>query len=146
MAHQSDQDGDTLTALWETAIAAGDQARRQGRLTEAARQYETALQTAEQWSAADERLVTSLWRLGEIHHAQKQHAEGEQLRRRALALQETRLGPNAPQVAELLRSLAYDCSNMRKPLEGVSLMEQAQAIYERAVGPEHEEVAQCPIG
>jgi tetratricopeptide (TPR) repeat protein len=131
----------THAARWQTAITAGELAQRQGRLGAAEQEYRTALQIAEQFGSKDERLVTSLWALGKIRHAQKQHAEGEQLRRRALEIQDARLGPDDPRVAELLSQLAFDCSNMGKPADGVPFMERALSIAERTFGREHEAVA-----
>jgi tetratricopeptide (TPR) repeat protein len=146
MAQKPPATEDTSAARWEIVVATGDQTMRQGRFAEAERAYRAALQMAEQWGPDDERMVTSLWKLGQSLHAQKQHPEGEQLRRRALELQEARLGPDDRQVADLLYGLALDYSNMRKPAEGVPLMERALAITEQVYGSDHEEAAKCLAG
>src|SRR5687768_15568546 len=106
-------------AQWEALNVAGQQALRQGHWDEAVQQYQTALRIAEHSGSMDQQIITSLWELGSAYHAKKEHGEGDQLRRRALALQEERLGPAHPQVADLLCFLAYDCSNMGQPMEGV---------------------------
>jgi tetratricopeptide (TPR) repeat protein len=115
-------------------------------LAAAIHQYQIALQIAEQTPLAPEQLITSLWELGACYHAQKEHPQGQQLRRRALALQEQRLGSDDPQVADLLCGLAFNCSNMGQPRDGVPLLERAAAIYEQALGPAHPKVPECWTG
>jgi len=91
---------------WERMTAAGVQAFAQGDYAEAVRQFQAALPLAEAWRPADERLATSLMHLATVYDAGGQFTDAERLYQRALVLHERRLGPDHPQVAEVLEAQA----------------------------------------
>src|SRR5262249_41131891 len=58
------------------------------------------------WRPADERLGTSLMHLAAVYDAQGQFSDAERLYQRALVLHERQLGPDHPQVADVLEAQA----------------------------------------
>lgn len=91
---------------WDRATTAGLKAYEQGQYAEAARQFQVALAIAETLQPDDPRVPTSLLRLATIYHIQGQYAQAESLYQRALALQEQLLGPDHPQLVEVLEAYA----------------------------------------
>jgi len=89
---------------WERVTAAGMQAFAQGDYTEAARQFQAALPLAEGRRPDDERLATSLIQLAAVYDAQGQYSDAAPLYQRALVLHEQLLGPDHPQVADVLEA------------------------------------------
>src|SRR5574341_318679 len=91
---------------WERVTAAGLQALAQGDYAEAARQFQAALPLAQGQRPDDGRLATSLMHLAAVYEAQEQYPDAVQLYQRALVLQERLLGPDHPQVADVLEAHA----------------------------------------
>ena len=83
-----------MTALGVQAFAQSDYA-------EAARQFQAALPLADVGS-----LATSFMHLATVYDAQGQYAEAALLYRRALVLQEQVVGPDHPQLADVLEASA----------------------------------------
>jgi tetratricopeptide (TPR) repeat protein len=92
---------------WDRATTAGFKAYNQGQYAEAARQFQAALAIAETLQPDDPRLPTSLMHLATVYHIQGQYAQAESLYQRALALQEQLLGPDHPQLVEVLEAYAH---------------------------------------
>ena len=67
--------------------------------------------------------------------------EAEDLHRKALALQESRLGPDHPDVALSLNSIALLMMDRGELEAAAPLLERALAIFERTLGPESAEAA-----
>jgi tetratricopeptide (TPR) repeat protein len=91
---------------WETATNAGVKAFEQGYYAEAAQHFKAALLIAEDWIPDDLRLSTSLMNLAIVYYTQEQYAQAAPLYQRALALQEQLLGPDHPQLVEILQAYA----------------------------------------
>ncbi len=91
---------------WERVTAAGVQAFAQGDYAEAARQFQAALPLVEGQRPGDERLASSLLHLAAVYAAQGQYTDAAPLYQRALVLHEQLLGPDHPQVADVLEAQA----------------------------------------
>ena len=79
--------------------------------------------------------------LGVLLSAKALHAEAEPLKRRALAIDEMRLGPDHPGVATKLNNLARLLHDTNRLAEAEPLMRRALAIDEKSFGPDHPRVA-----
>jgi tetratricopeptide (TPR) repeat protein len=79
--------------------------------------------------------------LGALLYAKALLAETEPLMRRALAINETSLGPDHPVTAALLNNLAQLLQATSRPAEAEPLMRQTLAITEKNVGSDDPEVA-----
>ena len=86
---------------WERVTAMGVQAFAQGDYAEAARQFQAALPLADVGS-----LATSFINLAAVYDAQGQYPEAARLYRRALVLQEQIVGPDHPQLVDVLEAAA----------------------------------------
>src|SRR4030042_4980436 len=87
----------TQGATWETLWEAGKQADARSYWPEAETQYRVALVEAEkQWGEKDIRLCPILQSLAEVCLAQRKYSKAESHYRRAMALEESILGPNHP--------------------------------------------------
>ncbi len=86
---------------WERVTAMGVQAFAQGDYAEAVRQFQAALPLAEVGS-----LAPSFMNLAAVYEAQGQYTDAALLYRRALVLQEQILGPDHPQLIDVLEAHA----------------------------------------
>ena len=86
---------------WEHRTARGAQAFAQGDYAEAARQFQAALPLADVGS-----LAPSCMHLAAVYEAQGQYTEAALLYRRALVLQEQIVGPDHPQLVDVLEAAA----------------------------------------
>ncbi len=86
---------------WERLTAMGVQAVAQGDYAEAVRQFQAALPLADAGS-----LVPSLMNLAAVYEAQGQYTEAAPFYQRALVLQEQILGPDHPQLVDVLEAHA----------------------------------------
>jgi tetratricopeptide (TPR) repeat protein len=86
---------------WERVTALGMQAFAQSDYAEAARQFQAALPLADVGN-----LATSCMNLAAVYDAQGQYTEAALLYRRALVLQEQIVGPDHPQLVEVLEASA----------------------------------------
>ena len=84
---------------WERVTVAGVQAYEQGDYAEAARQFQAALPLADAGS-----LATSFMNLAAVYYAQGQYTDAAPLYQRALVLQEQILGPDHPQLVDVLEA------------------------------------------
>ena len=126
---------------WETQLAAGDKAYRQGNYLEAEKQLVAALKEAEGLGPQDPRLATTLNYLALVYDAQGKYADAEPLYKRSLAILENALGPEHPDVAKSLNNLALLYHHQGKYAKAEPLYMRSLAISERALGPEHPQVA-----
>ncbi len=86
---------------WERVTALGVQAFAQNDYAEAARQFQAALPLADAGS-----LATSFMHLAAVYAAQGQYTEAALLYRRALVVQEQIVGPDHPQLVDVLEASA----------------------------------------
>jgi tetratricopeptide (TPR) repeat protein len=86
---------------WEQRTARGAQAFAQGDYAEAARQFQAALPLADVGS-----LAPSCMHLAAVYEAQGQYPAAALLYRRALVLQEQIVGPDHPQLVDVLEAAA----------------------------------------
>jgi tetratricopeptide (TPR) repeat protein len=86
---------------WERVTALGVQAFAQGDYAEAARQFQAALPLADVGS-----LAISFMHVAAVYDAQGQYPEAALLYRRALVLQEQSVGPDHPQLVDVLEASA----------------------------------------
>ncbi len=126
---------------WETQLAAGDKAYRQGNYLEAEKQLVAALKEAEGLGPQDPRLATTLNYLALVYDAQGKYADAEPLYKRSLAILENALGPEHPDVAKSLNNLALLYHHQGKYAKAEPLYMRSLAISEKALGPEHPQVA-----
>jgi tetratricopeptide (TPR) repeat protein len=84
----------------------------------------------------------SLYTLGLIHEARRQHAASERLLRRALELQEKSLGPSHADLALTLDTLAGSCTAQEKSAEAEQLYKRAIAIESRTAPNENLDLAE----
>jgi tetratricopeptide (TPR) repeat protein len=89
---------------WEQATRDGGWAFQHGHYAEAAQQFQAALVLAETFQLDDARRVASLMNLAAAYQAQGQYPLAEPLYQQALVLQEQLLGPDNPQLLELLEA------------------------------------------
>ena len=78
---------------------------------------------------------------GALYYAQGRYAEAEPLFQRALTIREQALGPDHPDVAWSLNSLAELYRAQGRYAEAEPLFQQALAIREQALGPDHPDIA-----
>ena len=86
---------------WERLTAAGVKAFDQGDYAEAVQQFQAALSLADAGS-----LVPSCMNLAAAYYAQGQYPDAARLYQRALVLQEQILGPDHPQLVDVLEANA----------------------------------------
>jgi Tetratricopeptide repeat len=84
---------------------------------------------------------TGLNNLALLLHNTSRPCEAEPLYRRALAIGETSLGPDHPDVAYRLNNLAGLFRATNRAGEAEPLLRRALAISEKSLGPDHPDVA-----
>ncbi|MDQ2903389.1 MAG: FxSxx-COOH system tetratricopeptide repeat protein [Chloroflexota bacterium] len=89
----------------------------------------------------DQELAQVLRKAGDYLSQRAQYEQAESLFQRALRMQEHLLGPEHPEVARTLSSLALLSSERGKDEQAGALYERTLRIWERTLGPEHPEVA-----
>ena len=122
-------------------MTAGAAAVEEGRLEEAERAFREALNLAGEGAAGELRRATTLNNLGYVLHRRGRLAEAEELYAQALALRQTRLGPEHPEVAQSLANLAEVKRARGRVEDAERLYRRALAIREKALGPEHPALA-----
>ena len=125
---------------WETHIAAGVSAYKQGRYAEAEQWLRDAVKEAEAVKPQDLRLARSLNDLGVVYYAQGKYAEAVPLYERALVIQGKILGREHPDVALTLNNLAALYHAQGKYYKAEPLYERSLAIRENSLGPLHPEL------
>ena len=118
-------------ASWDRATTAGLKAYEQGQYVEASRQFQAALAIAETLPPDDPRVPTSFLRLATVYHIQGQYAQAESLYQRALTLQEQLLGPDHPQLVEVLEAYA-DLQRRMYPVRSLLPWSRANTLAARA--------------
>lgn len=94
--------------------------------------------SASRWrSATSESFLHSVTALGVLRNREKFYGDAERLLKRVLSLQEDKLGPNHPDVAEGLQSLSKVYCNQGRQTEAKAALTRALAIRDITLGPEH---------
>ncbi len=88
-----------------------------------------------------EQLCDQSRNLASFYREQEKEVEVESLYQRALAVLQNSLGPEHPDVANILCELADLYNDQGKGTEAQLLYERAHAILEKALGAEHPDVA-----
>ncbi len=85
----------------------------------------------------DEPTSRLMGELGTLLSAKALHKKAEDLKKRALALDERHYGPNSTQVAVRLNNLAQTLQDTNRLAEAEPLMRRALAIFRASLGEEH---------
>ncbi len=96
----------------------------------------------EQWGMKFTEALRLLDRLGEYLRIRALYPQAELVCKQALTIREHALGPDHPDVAQSLNSLAWVYINQSKYGEAEPLCKRALTIREHALGPDHPDVAQ----
>ncbi len=126
---------------WMAERDAGMEHARNRRYAEAAERFEQALALAEPFGERDARLAASLNDLAEARRLRGDGAGAAPLYRRAVAIWETALGGDHPDVATALNNLAEVYRSDGNPAEAEPLYRRAVTIWEEALGADHPAVA-----
>jgi tetratricopeptide (TPR) repeat protein len=124
---------------WQEQSAAGYQAARQGRLTEAERLLRAAFEEAEAspaWSQPQE-YTELIARLAQVLYDQGRDAEAEPFYQRLLEWSETVYGSEHPLVADPLIGLGNVYHNQGDYARAAPYYERGIALMEKSLGPEH---------
>jgi tetratricopeptide (TPR) repeat protein len=122
---------------WESRMRASDEAYGRGDHGEAERHWNAHLEFEVNMGSN-----RSLDNLAMLYQAQGKFAEAEPLYERSLAMTEKTLGPEHPEVAQILNNLASLYQAWGKHADAEPLHVRALAIVEKALGPEHPDVAE----
>ena len=113
---------------WESNIAAGLKAYRQGRDAKAEKLFLAALGEADGFGPQDPRLATSLNNLATVYHSEGKYAEAEPLYRQSLAIIEKILGPEHRHVATSLENYAALLRKTKRNHKAAKMEARAKAI------------------
>jgi CHAT domain-containing protein/Tfp pilus assembly protein PilF len=117
--------------------------KKQGKLADAARAYESALPEAEKTFGKDNLTTAAvLTQLGQIYYEMGQYAKTEPLYRRGLQITELRLGKDHVNVAAAANDLAAALAALGQYPAAEPLYRRALGIREAKLGKEHIQVAQ----
>jgi tetratricopeptide (TPR) repeat protein len=115
-----------INAVIQEDLRQAQTARFQNRMNEAEHYFQQAAEEAEKLPPGDPRQLDTLEQLAGIYMQEGRPEDAERVRRHALALAEMGGGPDSPQVADALRSLAIGNTFHNLPA--------AQEYAERALG------------
>jgi len=121
---------------WVNYNAAGTRALIQGRLEDAEKLYAAAFREAKSFGPQDLRLAASLNNLGVLYVKQQKFGEAGKAYQGALAIRESALGNDHPQVAQTLANMAYLQQAQGQTKEAERLYMKAVAMTEKALGPD----------
>ena len=126
---------------WERYSELGRQALQSKNYPEAQGMFEAALREAEQISPWDMRVGHSLNDLAATYYAEGAHVEVAELLRRALRVIEVGLGPDHPDVAQVLKNLAAVEYLTNDYGSAETHMVRAVEIWEASLGSNNQSVA-----
>jgi tetratricopeptide (TPR) repeat protein len=131
--------------LWEEYTNEGLAAFRAGQFNRAESYLSRAAEKADELGPVE--MGRSLNNLGELNRRRAQTASGaerraraaeaERLFRRSLAVKETAIGPDSPDVATTLNNLAQLYADQGRVQDAMPLLERSLAIQEKTFDPEH---------
>jgi hypothetical protein len=106
-------------------------------------QANTCAELINQWGFEFSEAARLLNQAGFYLWERGRYTDVEPLFQRALAIRETALGPEHPNLASSLNNLAELYRNQGEYAKAEPLYERALAIWEKALGPEHPNVTTC---
>lgn len=127
----------TLTPALESTRREADQARIQGRYSEAEQLYSTVLCALEGAPHTDETLCEVLHDLALVMYGLGRFSDGEQYLRRALAGRETSLGSGDPTTIDTLARLAEAIGEQGRWIEAGALAHEAVRLGRASLGIGH---------
>ena len=128
-------------AVWEQAVAAGDEALAAHDYDAAEQRYQSALEQAQSFSPADPRKPQVLMRLARLYRAQGDLAKPEDLYRQALTQAEAVFDDQSPDLARYFNEVGRYYHARRKYDLAGDYYRKAFAMRVKAFGKEHAEVA-----
>ena len=126
---------------WERYMTAGAESYEAGEYGAAEVQYGAAVKAAEKAGRAGGDLAISLNNLALVMHRKGDFDEAERLYERSLAVTESALGADHPQVASTLTNIAWVAIDRGDHRQAEELLLRALAIRKAALGPAHPTVA-----
>ena len=100
-----------------------------------------AARLIQQWQIVSQSAARLLNQSGVYCYFRGQYKEAESLYKQAVAIFEKALGPDHPEVAQILNNLAELYRNQGKLTDAEPLYKKALDIFEKALGPDHPQVA-----
>ncbi len=125
---------DVHDVAWERYMTAGSGAARQGNYAEAERQFSLARTEAEARDPLGPHMTGTLSSQAFLHRTQGEYTEAESLFRQTLAIQESVLGSEHPDLARSLGGLAFVYQDQGRYSEAEPLYKRVLAINEKAFG------------
>lgn len=122
---------------WESTMAAGQEAVRQGNYAEAERIFLVGVQKAEEFGLQDRRVAVSLSQLAQVYAGQGKHVEAEPVYLQALKIYQAVHGEYHADVAATLNNLGVLHRMYGQYAEADPLLTRALAIKEKLLGPDH---------
>lgn len=113
---------------WDKYMDAAAVTFKEGHLSEAEKSLSLAVQEAEKSGPENSRLALSLNNLASVYFLQQKYTQAEPLFKRALAINEKILGPNAPNVASCLENYAELLDKTNRQDEAAKLQARARSI------------------
>ncbi|HEY9871568.1 MAG TPA: TonB family protein [Candidatus Obscuribacterales bacterium] len=133
--------GPAAIEQWLSYTIAGQKAYEQGRYREAARDFEIAVEQAQQCENFDVRLAGTLNNLAVVYVKRGRYLEAEKLLNRSLELSEKVYGSDHIRVADTLYNISLVASAQGSPLEAEPQRRRAIWIYQQLVCPEQPDPA-----
>jgi tetratricopeptide (TPR) repeat protein len=121
-----------VRTLWKEKMQQAERLRTSGRLDDALKGFETALETARSLGEQSSYVGMTLSRIGGIYLDQGQHQQAEMALSRALSKLEKSLGPEHIEVGDCLAALGACHRNMGHYAEAESAFGRALAIAQKA--------------
>ncbi len=128
--------------MWKSHIHAGAEAYQLGDLSEAEKEFQAAVDVAEEFGPEDSRLAMSLDYLAAFYQDQGRYAEAEPLYKQSLGIVENAVGPRHPFVAKSLDVLAKFYCDQGLHARAESLYQRALTIRQEALPEDHPDVVQ----
>lgn len=127
---------------WQTHIAAGEAALKDGRYGEAVDTFRKAAGLAQGFGISDERHVKSLGKLADAQNCAGDMLAAEATARKALELAEKHLGAESVEAARAANALGDALSAREKPAEAMPLYKRAFEIRRKTLGHDHPDTAE----
>src|SRR5262249_51978465 len=123
--------------VWEQHYAAGRRAKAQGKVAKAEKLFTAALRAMQEHGGMNVGEATYLNALAVLYGDQDRQAEAEPLLERALAIAESHLGAEHPDLFLYLRNLGACYSNRNKCAEAEQYLRRAVTLRESCFGVTH---------
>jgi tetratricopeptide (TPR) repeat protein len=130
---------------WKNEIDQGKKALKENHIWEASDRYADALALAEKFGADDPRLSETLHRVGALHLELREYPAAENAMRRAVAIDEKRLGTNDYHLIDEYLTLGEICAFTQKLGEADDYDSRAQYLAEWKYGKYDRVVGLCVL-